>query len=198
MHDIETHTPPITSRPATTRRRDLARWVVTFAGFPLGGFAALLIVGPVDGPVAALLGGLITGAVLGAVQAWALSSNRPPVGRWIAGTAIGLAVGLGIGAAAVGYRTDLAALLIQGAICGTAVGAGQALVLRPRLGRVALAWPPMLGAIWAAGWAVTTVIGVQVDQQFTVFGSGGALVVAALSAVLPFTLTRNPDPRSAS
>ena len=45
-----------------------------------------------------------------------------------------------------------------------------------------------LAAIWAVGWAVTYAFGIQVDQQFTVFGSSGAVVVTALTAVLPLTL----------
>jgi hypothetical protein len=188
MHDIAIN--PSTRTNTVTWRRSTARWLVTFIGFPLGGFAANLLTGPVDGLRAALLGGLITGAILGAVQAWGFGSGRPPVGRWIVATAIGLMAGLGIGAAAVDYRTSLAALVIQGAVCGIAVGAGQAVVLWGRLGRVALAWPLVLGAIWAAGWAVTTSIGVQVGDQFTVFGSSGAIVVVVLTAVLPLAVKR--------
>jgi hypothetical protein len=47
-----------------------------------------------------------------------------------------------------------------------------------------------LPVVWALGWLVTTSIGVAVDQQFIVFGSSGALVVTALTAVLPLVLTR--------
>ncbi|WP_432833127.1 hypothetical protein [Dactylosporangium sp. CA-092794] len=170
--------------------RGTARWMVTFAGFPLGGLAATLLVGPVDTLPAALLGGLITGLILGAVQLAGIGGNRPPAVPWLAATAIGLMVGLGIGAAAVGYATGLGALLVQGAVCGLAVGAAQAAVLRARLRRLALAWPPALAACWAAGWAVTAAIGVRVDEQFTVFGSSGALVVTALTAVLPLAVGR--------
>ncbi len=170
--------------------RTVAQWMVTFLGFPLGGFAAELLVGPVDGPRAALLGGLLTGAILGAVQVWGLGPARPPVGHWIVATAVGLMVGLGLGAAAVGYDTDLASLVVQGAVGGAAVGAAQAVVLWPRLGRLALAWPFLLAAIWALGWVVTTAIGVQVDERFTVFGSSGAIVVTALTVVLPLVINR--------
>jgi hypothetical protein len=189
MHDLQ-----ITPSPRTTTapwRRSTARWMVTFVGFPLGGLAAELLTGPVDSVGTALLGGLITGSILGAVQVWGIGRRRPPVGRWIAATAIGLMVGLGVGVTAVDYDTSVGALVIQGAICGIAVGAAQALVLRPLLGSLARAWPAALAAIWAAGWAITTSIGVQVDQQFTVFGSSGALVVTALTAVLPFVVNRN-------
>lgn len=186
--------PQITSStrnaPAASRR-SLALWMVTFIGFPLGGVAAQLIAGPVDSSRAALLGGLVTGAVLGAFQVWGIGRNRPPVAPWIAATAIGLMVGLGIGATVVDYDTSLTALVIQGAVCGLAVGLAQGLLLLPRLGLLALAWPPALGAIWAAGWAVTTSVGVEVDQQFTVFGSSGAVVVTVLTAVLPLVINRN-------
>ena len=61
-------------------------------------------------------------------------------------------------------------------------------MLRHRLGRLALAWPAALPIVWALGWFVTTSIGIAVDQQFIVFGASGALVVTALTAVLPLTL----------
>ena len=187
MHDL---TAAPTVPPTATAPRTAGRWMVTFVGFPLGGLTASLVAGPVDSAGAALLGGAVTGAILGAVQAWGLGRRRPPAAQWILATALGLTVGLGVGAAAVDYRTSLSALALQGAVCGAAVGIAQALVLRARLGRLALAWPPALGLIWALGWAITTAIGVQVDEQFTVFGSSGAVVVTALTVVLPLTLRR--------
>jgi len=105
-------------------------------------------------------------------------------------------VGLGIGAAIVDYETSLSALVVQGAISGLAVGLAQAVVLLPRFGVVALAWAPALAAIWAAGWATSTAIGVDVDQQFVIFGASGALVVTALTLVLPLALNRNAEAAS--
>lgn len=187
----------LTTTPSTTTARysslrAAARWMVTFVGFPLGGFAAMLLVGPVDSPWAAVVGGLITGLAIGVAQFLGMGrGDRPPVGPWIAATTIGMMVGLAVGATAVDYATSLQALVIRGAICGLAVGAGQAFMLRPRLGRLALAWPPALAVIWAIGWAVTTSAGILVDQQFTVFGSFGAIVVTALTAVLPVIINRS-------
>jgi len=170
--------------------RTVLRWMVSFAGFPLGGVAAMVLTGPVDSLGAALGGGLATGAVLGAVQAWAMGEARPRPAAWIVATAVGLMVGLGLGAWLVDYETSIASLVVQGAVCGVLVGAAQAVVLLPRLGSLALAWPVALSAIWAAGWAVTTSIGVQVDEQFTVFGSAGAIVATLLTSVLPVLLNR--------
>jgi len=226
MSDLTTTPSPTTSRNPWLRTTE--RWMVTFIGFPLGGLVAELVAGPVDSSRAALVGGLITGLFVGLAQWWGIGRGGPAVRQWIAATAIALMVGLGVGATAVGFSTSLRALVIQGAICGLAVGAAQAFVLRARLGRPALAWPPALAAIWAIGWAppsavwlsvpprrscserdsggsassgppalaviwaigwaVTTLFGVQVDQQFTVFGSSGALVVTALTAVLPLMI----------
>jgi hypothetical protein len=194
MSDLTTTPSPTTSRNPWLRTT--ARWMVTFIGFPLGGLVAELVAGPVDSSRAALVGGLITGLFVGLAQWWGIGRGGPAVRQWIAATAIALMVGLGVGATAVGFSTSLHALVIQGAICGLAVGAAQAFVLRARLGRPALAWPPALAAIWAIGWAVTTLFGVQVDQQFTVFGSSGALVVTALTAVLPLMINCHEESAS--
>jgi hypothetical protein len=179
---------PATTTANTSWPRITGRWLVSFLGFPIGGYASYLLIGRVDSLLPSLLGGLLTGAVLGALQAWALGRSRPSVTRWIVATALGLMVGLGAGAAVVGYQTTLAALLLQGAVTGFVVGGAQALVLAPRLGRLAAAWPAALAAIWAVGWAVTYAFGIQVDEQFTVFGASGAVVVTALTAVLPLIL----------
>lgn len=177
--------------------RRALRWLVTFVGFPLGGLLAELMTGPVDAPLAALAGGALTGVTLGSAQAWALRRDGIRPVPWIVATGAGLAVGLGIGAAVVDYGTSAADLAVQGAVCGAFVGAAQAPVLRTRVGGRALLWPPALAAIWALGWTVTTAIGVDVERQYTVFGSSGALVVTLLTMTLPFALARTAD-RSAA
>ena len=96
----------------------------------------------------------------------------------------------------VDFRTGLADLAVQGAVCGAAVGILQAVVLRPLLGRRAVAWPVVLSAVWAAGWAITAAAGVQVDQQFAVFGASGAIVATALTAVLPILVNRSQEASS--
>ena len=49
-------------------RRTIGRWLLSFAGYPLGGYAAFLLIGRVDSTGPALAGGLLTGAILGAIQ----------------------------------------------------------------------------------------------------------------------------------
>jgi hypothetical protein len=158
----------------------------------------MLLVGPVDSLPAALLGGMVTGTVLGAAQGLGQRLDVREVATWAAATAVGLGVGLAAGAAAVGYDTQLTDLVIQGVICGVAVGLAQSVVLARRNTRsrgrspawLVYAWPAYLGLAWALGWTLTTLVGVQVEDQFTVFGAAGAVTVTALTSVLPLVQGR--------
>jgi hypothetical protein len=47
-------------------------------------------------------------------------------------------------------------------------------------------------ALFALGWSVASVTGIGVDDQFTVFGAGGALLFTMLSGLLLARLTRAP------
>jgi hypothetical protein len=162
--------------------------MISFAGFPLGGLAAWLLTGPVDSTLSAIAGGLVTGIVLGAVQAWAMRADRRLFVTWVVATAVGLSAGLAFGASLVGFSTDFRDLVVQGAISGLAVGLAQAITLLPRIGLIVAIWPVYLAGAWAAGWAISTSIGIQVGERFTVFGAAGAITVALLTAVLPVLL----------
>jgi hypothetical protein len=174
-----------TAIPTTSPHSALRAWLIWTAGFvvfPLSGLTGMLVVGRVDGPAGAALGGLATGAVLGAGQALA-SSRRLPLLRWVAATALGMGVGLPVGAHAVGYGTTLAELVLMGAVTGAALGAAQALALPPNARRRWL-WAVAVSVLWSLGWVVTTLAGVAVDEQFTVFGATGAVTVTALLGIL--------------
>jgi hypothetical protein len=176
-------------RPVSLPKR-VMRWMPTFLGFPAGGLAAKLIIGRVDHLSAAVAGGAITGAFIGVAQWLGMRRTGVSPERWVGATAVGLAIGLGAGAAAVGYQTDLAALATQGAISGLALGITQAMVLHSRVGRIVAGWPAVLAALWALGWTITSSAGIDVEAQYTVFGSSGAIVVTALTSVLPIELAR--------
>ncbi len=180
--------PTTATRPSTQRR--LGRWMISFAGFPLGGAAAILTVGPVQSVSSAVAGGLLTGAVIGAVQGWAMRADRWLLLAWTLATAVGLAGGLAVGAALVDFGTGLDDLVVQGAVSGFVVGAAQAATLLRRTGPLTLFWPVWLAVVWAAGWAVSTSIGIQVGDQFTVFGSSGAITATLLTARLPGVVER--------
>lgn len=193
MSDLHTAAPRTRPAPPRGTGRTIGRWMVSFAGYPLGGYAAFLLTGRVDSPGPALAGGLLTGAILGAIQVWALGQTRPRPLAWILATAVGLMAGVAAGAALVDYRTDLGSLVVLGAVGGALVGIAQAVLLVPRLGPLAFVWPFFLGGTFAIGWAVTASAGIDVDQQFTIFGSSGALAATLLTAVLPLALNRGHD-----
>ncbi len=109
---------------------------------------------------------------------------------WIIATSVGFAVGLGLGAAAAGYHTNTGALATQGVICGAVIGVAQAAVLYRKLGRIVLAWPPLLAGLWALGWTITASAGIDVEAQYTSFGASGAIVVTAAMSILPIALAR--------
>ena len=74
-------------------------WTAGFLAFPLAGLAGTAVAGRVDSPLAALLGGAVAGLVIGAGQAL-VSRRRLDPRWWIPATAIGMGLGLLLGAAA--------------------------------------------------------------------------------------------------
>ena len=159
--------------------------MAVWPAFPVAGYIGWKVGGRVDAVDAALVGGALTGAGLGAVQWWAAKGALGRPAAWIGASAVGYAVGLAAGAALVGYETDLGALALMGLVSGAALGAAQGLVLA-RQGRRALAlpWALAMPVLFALGWSVASVTGIGVDDQFTVFGAGGALLFTLLSGLL--------------
>lgn len=158
-------------------------WTAGFVAFPIAGVVGRGVVGRVDDPLAALVGGAVAGAVIGTGQ-W-LGSRREigAPAAWIGASAGGMAVGLLAGGAAVDYATDLGDLALMGLVTGVPLGAAQALVIARRWPR-AWTWALAMPVLWALGWTVTTSIGVDVERQYVVFGSAGAITVMALSGLL--------------
>jgi hypothetical protein len=46
------------------------------------------------------------------------------------------------------------------------------------------AWAAAMPALWALGWTATTLGGIAVEEQFTVYGAYGAITFSALSGLL--------------
>jgi len=170
------------------------RWMAVWPAFPVAGYIGWIVGGRVDAVVAALVGGALTAAGLAAVEWWAGKGALGHPAPWIGFSAVAYAVGLAAGAALVSYETDLGALALMGLVSGAALGAAQGLVLA-RQGRRALAlpWALAMPVLFALGWSVASVTGIGVDDQFTVFGAGGALVFMLLSGLLlaRFTAARS-------
>ena len=157
-------------------------WTVGFLAFPIGGALATALVGRINDVGSALVGGMVVGAVIGAGQ-WLVARRRLDAQTWIPATALAMGIGLGVGAWTVGYGTSLGELALMGAITGIPLGAAQAYLLRDRLAN-AWVWAAAVPLLWALGWTVTTAGGIDVDQQFAVFGAYGAITFMALSGIL--------------
>jgi hypothetical protein len=168
-------------------------WSLGFLAFIVGGAAATALVGRIDDPVAALVGGATAGAVIGTGQ-WLAARGRLGDPRvWIPATALAMGTGLLAAGATVGYGTGLRDLALRGAITGLVIGAVQAYLLRRRLSR-AWIWAAAMPPLWALGWTVTTLGGIDVDRQFAVFGAYGAVTVTVLLGLLLESLTSDaPD-----
>jgi FtsH-binding integral membrane protein len=173
-------------RPSERQRRFPGwRWVAVAVAFPISGYVGWKVGGRVDAVGAALVGGAVTGAGLGAVQWWAADGAFGRPAAWIGASALGYAVGLAAGAALVGYDTDLGSLALMGLVSGAVLGAAQALALtRQGDTRLAAAWGAAMPVLFGLGWCASTGIGVNVDEQFTVFGAAGAVLFMLLSGLV--------------
>jgi hypothetical protein len=187
----------VSRRNSSSRERLLWwPWILTAFAFPPAGLLSHAIVGNVDSVGAAVASGVLAGSVLGTVQ-WLFLRTRGVPATWIVGTAVGLAVGLTAGSAVVSYETTLGALALMGLVSGVCVGVGQVLGARSRRSRP-FEWPLATGALWSIGWAVTTGTGVDVDEQWAVFGISGALVVSLLQSFLVERAVPSAAPASTS
>lgn len=161
------------------------RWAAVALAFPVSGVIGGAVGGDVDAVGAAVIGGALTGAVLGAAQRLAAGDLLGRWPAWVGASAVGYGLGLAAGAALVGYETDLGSLAAMGAVSGAVLGAGQGLALTAQgRNRLAVAWAAAMPALFAIGWSATTLGGIDVDQQFTVFGAYGAVVFMLLSGLL--------------
>ena len=71
---------------------------------------------------------------------------------WIATSAVAYGAGLAVGAAAVGYNTDIGSLAAMGAISGLFLGVGQGFALAQQgRRRLALAWGAAMPVLLALG-----------------------------------------------
>lgn len=157
------------------------RWLLTALAFPPSGLVAHLVAGRVDSVPAAVLNGVIAGAGIGAAQ-WALLRHRNINPTWIAGTAVGFGAGLAAGAALVSYRTDITSLAVMGAVSGLGVGLAQGAYLDGA--KRTVGWTAATSVLFALGWTVTTAGGIDVSQQWAVFGAYGCTTLAFLQSMI--------------
>jgi hypothetical protein len=175
--------PGVLQAPRSAGAKPFFIWAgLLVLGIPLAGYLGWGVAGHVDGVTPALIGGALTGAGIGVAQ-WLMLRRTLGVGlEWIVATSAGLAVGLAIGAAAVGYETTTSQLAIMGAIQGAFVGIAQGIVLRDKFSLWHV-WMLAMPVFFSISWVVTDVV-IDSAKQFTVFGASGSVVFAVLSGLL--------------
>ena len=179
---------PVTWRPERGTRAVLlhsmpVRWLIAIIGFPIGGFIGHLVAGPAATVPAAVVSGGIAGTVIGLGQGLALDLRSRTLLAWTAATATGLGLGLAAVTFVTGQIATLPEAVALGAIAGLMLGAGQAAVLQ-RLGAgIGWTWAVAGAVAWAAGWFVTTTMGVVLSSGWPVYGLSGALVSQAITGV---------------
>lgn len=185
MSSVPTTHPPTnastTGAPVRYSFRPWYKWLLTAIAFPPSGLIAHLVAGRVDSVPAAVLNGVIAGTGIGAAQ-WALLRHRGASLIWIAATAGGLGIGLAAGAALVSYETDITSLAVMGAVSGLGVGIAQGATLTNA--KRTIGWIAVNTVLWALGWSITTAGGIDVSQQWAVFGAYGCLTLAFLQSTI--------------
>lgn len=169
---------------------DLLAWAATLLAFPIAGLAARAVAGPVDKFWSAALAGAISGAVIGAAQ-WLALRRFGIDAKWIAATAVGLAVGLGLGFAIFDYGNTVGDMWIVGAASGLGIGLAQWWLLHGVAGTSAWIWIPASAIAWALGWTVTTAIGVDPDDRWANPGLSGAATITLLLGAVLWALARS-------
>jgi hypothetical protein len=173
----------MTNNHLSTGWRFWGAWGLAFLGFPLGGLAAIGLVGGVESVLDGAIGGAACGAVLGGVQ-WLVLRRRLSLPRsWIVATSLGMAGGLALTLALFGTSTAGSLLLLRGVSTGLLIGLAQWVVLSRSVPR-AWVWVPTVAAGWGLGWAITRASGLDLTPNFAVFGATGALAFQALTGLV--------------
>jgi len=156
------------------------KWLLTFLGFPLGGYTAYLIVGSVTNLLTSLFAGLIVGLFVGTAQWLVLRKVIPLSKKWIPYSGIGVALGLLIGALIIGTGIEHSEIIFRGAITGISLGFMQWLLLKQHV-RLSGVWIIVLPLFWSLAWLTTISVGINLSNGWAVFGSSGAILFAILT-----------------
>ena len=159
----------------------LVRWMPTFLAFPLAGLLASLAMGPIKDLLSAAVAGAMVGAVLGLAQWWALKPLAISF-DWVWSTAVATMVASPLAWALTSYSTSVETMTMWGLIAGAVVGFGQ--IATQKLGlQKTLAWTALVAAAWSLAWFISASVIVDIDSNYAIFGSTGALAATTLLAI---------------
>ncbi len=156
------------------------KWMLTFFGFPIGGFVAYLIFGSVDDLLSSILSGFVVGLVVGAAQWLVLRKAIPLSYWWIPYSGVGIALGLSLGTVLIGTDIESSELVLRGAITGLCLGIVQWLLLKQHV-RFSGVWIIAIPIFWSLAWLATKGAGIDLSKGWAVFGASGAIVFSILT-----------------
>ncbi len=158
----------------------LVRWMPTLLAFPLAGLLASLALGPIKNLLSAAVAGALVGALLGLAQWWALKPLAISF-DWAWSTAVATMVASPLAWALTSYSTSVETMTLWGLIAGAVVGFGQIASQKLGLQRT-LAWAALVAVTWGLAWFISASVIVDIDSNYAIFGSTGALTATALLA----------------
>lgn len=162
------------------------RWILSVFSFPIAGFAAVNLASIHEGPFAAAGVGFVAGFVIGLAQ-WLAA--RPLLSRnWPFMSAVGLGIGAFVGALVLSGRSDPLSLAVFGAITGLSVGLSQAFEFKAV--HKARMWMMATFALWTIAWFITSVVIVDPERGYVVFGMSGAIVYTLATGFVLRSITR--------
>src|SRR3954451_6514068 len=184
--DSAMRTPYTTAITYTVRNEEIdmpfARWLITFIGFPLGGWLSIETVGGVHDLASGAAAGAVAGVVIGLAQGAALR-DRVSLPGWALHTTLGMSAGMAAAGAITAGSASTGSLALTGLIAGATVGASQAPVLGVAR-EAAVAWVATVAGAWALGWVVTANVIVDAERGYTVFGASGALLATRITGAV--------------
>src|SRR3954454_16144381 len=198
--DSAMRTPYTTVITYTVRNEEIdmpfARWLITFIGFPLGGWLSIETVGGVHDLASGAAAGAVAGVVIGLAQGAALR-DRVSLPGWALHTTLGMSAGMAAAGAVTAGSASTGSLALTPLIAGATVGASQAPVLGVAR-EAAVAWVATVAGAWALGWVVTANVIVDAERGYTVFGASGALLAMLIPAPVRTRPALNPAVGAAS
>jgi len=156
------------SNQRSTGWRFWGAWGLAFLGFPLGGLAAIGLVGGVESVLDGAIGGAACGAALGAVQ-WLVLRRRLSLSRsWIVTTSLGMAGGLALTLAPVVYVALERLIFVKVAAVLVLVVLGVAFAIDGE------AWRALPGGFTSIGTLPTGLSVALIFGAIAFAGAGGA------------------------
>lgn len=153
----------------------IIKTILLAISFPIAGILSRTIAGPLDNLSSSFIGGIVVGGVLGfalSVRIYATIDLK-----FILFSSLALGVGNLIASLFVNFDLDLKSLLLFGFISGLSFATAQYLATNN------LYYSLIVLFCWTIGWPIMSLIGVDIEKQYHIFGIVSALLFSTILSV---------------